>query len=31
MTWLFDLCADQFEIFSRFLAEAEVGFWCIYA
>jgi len=28
MTWLFDLCTDQFEIFSRFLAKAEVDFWC---
>ena len=24
MTWLFDLCTDQFEIFSLFLAKAEV-------
>ena len=31
MTWLFDLCTDQFEIFSRFLAKAEVDFWCIQA
>ena len=28
-SWLFDRCTDQFEIFSRFLAKAEVDFWCI--
>ena len=31
MTWLVDRCIDQFEIFSRFLAEAEVDFWCLHA
>ena len=31
MTWLFNPCTDQFEIFSRFLAKAEVHFWCIQA
>ena len=30
LTWLFDRCTDQFEI-SRFLAEAEVHFWCTHA
>ena len=29
ITWLFDRCTDQFDI-SRFLAKAEVDFWCIY-
>ena len=29
MTWLFDRCTDQFKIFSRFLAKAEVDFCCI--
>ena len=31
MTWLFDLCTDQFEIFSRFIAKAEVHFCCVQA
>ena len=31
MTWLFDRCTDQFEIFSRFLVKAEVDFWRIHA
>ena len=31
MIWLFHRCTDQFEIFSRFLAKAEVDFWCIRA
>ena len=31
MTLLFNLCTDQFEIFSRFLVKAEVHFWCIQA
>ena len=32
ITWLFNICTrDQFEIFSRFLAKAEVHFWCIQA
>ena len=31
MTWLFDRCTDQFEIFPRFLAKAEVDIWCIHA
>ena len=31
MTWLFDRCTDQFEIFTRFLAKAEVDVWCIHA
>ena len=31
MTWLFDRWTDQFEIFTRFLAKAEVDVWCIHA
>ena len=31
MTWLFDLCTDQFEIFSHFHVKVEVDFWCIQA
>ena len=31
MTLLFDRCTDQFEIFSGYLAKAEVDFWCIHA
>ena len=31
MTWLFDRCTDQFDIFSRFLAMDEVDFWYIHA
>ena len=30
ITWLFDRCTYQFDI-SRFLAKAEVDFWCIYS
>ena len=30
MTELFDRRTDQFEVFSRFLAMAEVDFWFIY-
>ena len=31
MTELFDRCTYQFEVFTRFLAMAEVDFWCIHA
>ena len=31
MTELFDRCTDKFEVFSRFLAMAEVDFWFIHA
>ena len=31
ITGLFDSCTDQFEVFLRFLAMAEVDFCCIYA
>ena len=30
ITWLFDRFTNQFEI-SRFLAKAEVDFWCVHA
>ena len=30
ITWLFDRYTDQFAI-SRFLAKAEIDFWCIHA
>ena len=31
MMGLFDCCTNQFKVFSRFLAIAEVDFWCIHA
>ena len=31
ITGLSDSCTDQFEVFLRFLAMAEVDFCCIYA
>ena len=31
MTGLFDRCTYQFEVFSRFLAMAEVDFGCLHA